>query len=224
MKQIIPFVKDIQFDNKIALITSISLEHDLSMENNDSIVGTFNIDGKYKSNEISINEEEFNKKIDFDITLDNKYDMNQVTIDIDDFKYEIISDQILRVNIDVLVDNLVYVKEKKDEDTREIITLKEEKDYEEINATEEDKLNVIKEDIKIPTNIIDTDEDKMNKTSIFNVNDNNYVTYKVHIIRDNETINTVMDKYKVTKEELIKYNDIDNIMLGSKVIVPVCYE
>ena len=107
MRQTIPFVKDISFNSKIAEITSISLEHNLKMENNDSVVGTFTISGKYKVNKISINEEEFKKDINFDITLDDKYDSSKVIIDIDDFYYEIVNEEYLRVHIDVLIDNLL---------------------------------------------------------------------------------------------------------------------
>ena len=39
MKRIIPFVKDISFDTKILEITSIALEHNLKLENDDSVVG-----------------------------------------------------------------------------------------------------------------------------------------------------------------------------------------
>ena len=112
MKQTIPFVKDISFNSKIAEITSISLEHNLKMENDDSVVGTFIVSGKYKVNQISINEEEFKKDINFDITLDDKYDSSKVIIDIDDFYYEIINEEYLRVHIDVLIDNLTYIKKE----------------------------------------------------------------------------------------------------------------
>src|SRR5574344_2619108 len=78
MKQIIPFVKDVSFNTRINEITSIALEHNLQMENNDSVVGTFIISGKYKINDISVNEESFENKIDFDITLDDKYDASKV--------------------------------------------------------------------------------------------------------------------------------------------------
>ena len=110
MKQIIPFVKDINLNSNIFEITSIALEHNLKMENNDSIVGVFTVSGKYKINEISLNEESFENNINFDITLDDKYDASKVKIDIDDFYYEIVDDVYLRVHIDVLVDNLVYAK------------------------------------------------------------------------------------------------------------------
>ena len=125
MKQIIPFVKDITFASKIYEITSIALEHNLKMENNDSIVGNFIISGKYKMNSISINEEDFDETINFDITLDDKYDASKIEIDIDNFYYEIVNEEYLRVHIDVLLDNLVYAKkeernEVKIEESKEI--------------------------------------------------------------------------------------------------------
>ena len=52
-------------------------------------------------------------------------------------------------------------------------------------------------------------------------NEEKYVTYKVHIIRENETIETVKELYGVTKEELEKYNTLENIIQGSKIIVPL---
>ena len=67
MKQIIPFVKDISLAPKIYEITSIALEHNLKMENSDSVVGSFTVSGKYRINDISINEEVFEENIPFDI-------------------------------------------------------------------------------------------------------------------------------------------------------------
>ena len=134
MKQIIPFVKDISLAPKIYEVTSIALEHNLKMENSDSVVGSFTVSGKYRINDISINEEVFEENIPFDITLDSKYDASKVTIDIDDFYYEIINDEFLRVHIDVLVDNLVYEKknvekpaEIKKEERQSIMPNKEER-------------------------------------------------------------------------------------------------
>ena len=134
MKQIIPFVKDISLAPKIYEVTSIALEHNLKMENSDSVVGSFTVSGKYRINDISVNEEVFEESIPFDITLDSKYDASKVTIDIDDFYYEIINDEFLRVHIDVLVDNLVYEKKKvekpaeiKKEERQSIMPNKEER-------------------------------------------------------------------------------------------------
>ncbi len=248
MKQIIPFVKDISLDSKISEITSIALEHNLKMENNDSVVGFFTISGKYKMNEISINEEVFEKKINFDITLDDKYDASKVTIDVDDFYYEIINNEYLRVHIDVKVDNLVYYKKEIESITEEeapslveiISDNKEEKENKrnENEVLKKDERN-IKEDIMIDDANNETlkiieekkDDDKLdiseitnNITSGFLGYDEKNSTYKFHIIRESETIKTVMEKYNVSKEELEKYNNLDNVILGTKIIVPVINE
>lgn len=231
MKQMIPFVKDISLDSKISEITSIALEHNLRMENNDSVVGTFTISGKYKMNDISINEEVFEKKINFDITLDDKYDASKVTIDVDNFYYEIINDEYLRVHIDVMVDNLVYYKDEKQilqeiekPELIEINDLKEErkKDEEENmkNSITSDELNVNENEKRNDSSLNNADITK-NLTSGFLSDEERFSTYKVHIIRESETIETVMEKYNVSKEEIEKYNNLDNVILGTKIIVPL---
>ena len=235
MKQIIPFVNDVNLDTKISEITSIALEHNLQMENSDSIVGVFIISGKYKINEISVNEEVFEKEIPFDITLDDKYDASKVTIDIDDFYYEIVNEEFLRVHIDVLVDNLVYAKKEKeercieDEDITDIIPKSENiKEKESDDNTMDDliKDEKVSEDKEVMK--VEEDERKEEISDVASEISSNlllekeqYVTYKVHIIRDDETIDMVMEKYNVTREELEKYNSLDNITIGTKIIVPV---
>ncbi len=240
MKQIIPFVKDINLNSNIFEITSIALEHNLKMENNDSIVGVFTVSGKYKINEISLNEESFENNINFDITLDDKYDASKVKIDIDDFYYEIVDDVYLRVHIDVLVDNLVYVKkplleEKKEEKVNIEDVIPSIKKIDErsssTNNIEEEVID-IKEDVKdIDNEKTEERDENFNKEEIVNnisssflSEENSFATYKVHIVRESETIDTIIEKYNTTKEELEKYNSLDNIILGSKIIVPVSNE
>ena len=230
MRQMIPFVKDISFNSKIAEITSISLEHNLKMENNDSVVGTFTISGKYKVNKISINEEEFKKDINFDITLDDKYDSSKVIIDIDDFYYEIVNEEYLRVHIDVLIDNLLYIKKEEKPFIQEIekndlAELKTEERTSDVNdlkdiSFKEEKVNAIKQD---NDTIKRNDKDSSIITNFLNEKEQ-YITYKVHIIRENETVDTIIEKYNVSKEELEKYNSLDKVGLGTKIIVPISSE
>ncbi len=255
MKKIIPFIKDLNFQTKISDITSIALEHNLSMENKDSIVGNFIVSGKYKINNVSINEEDFDITVPFDITLDDKYDSTKVQIDIDNFYYEIINEEVLRVHIDVLINNLVY--EKKEELRNEMIDLSSSENE---NKTDEkmafDKEETIKDDVrgddsmnnekdvmKVTKNEdeviinkekdseeiandreVNVDELTNNLTSNFLVDDDNYVTYKVHIIRNDQTIEEIISTYKTSKEELEKYNDISNVTVGSKIIIPALNE
>lgn len=251
MKKIIPFIKDLNFQTKISDVTSIALEHNLSMENADSIVGNFIVSGKYKINNVSINEEDFDITVPFDITLDDKYDSTKVQIDIDDFYYEIINEEVLRVHIDVLINNLVYIKKEELrnneveflEDKEEIkIPINEEiMPKEEIRGDDnmnknEDVMTVTKneDDVilnkdcdieeKIDDREMNVDELTNNLTSNFLSDDDNYVTYKVHIIRNDQTIEEVISTYKTTKEEIEKYNDISNITVGSKIIIPALNE
>lgn len=240
MKQIIPFVKDISLAPKIYEVTSIALEHNLKMENSDSVVGSFTVSGKYRINNISINEEVFEENIPFDITLDSKYDASKVTIDIDDFYYEIINDEFLRVHIDVLVDNLVYEKKEvekpkeiKKEERQSIMPNKEERNDDLMNDNvitsnkNEDALireeNAKKEVKKEVTEEREGDITSKIETGLFD-KEEKYITYKVHIVRDTETIDEITTKYNVSKEELEKYNDLNNIVLGTKIIIPISNE
>ena len=236
MKQIIPFVKDISLAPKIYEITSIALEHNLKMENSDSVVGSFTVSGKYRINDISINEEVFEENIPFDITLDSKYDASKVTIDIDDFYYEIINDEFLRVHIDVLVDNLVYEKEKvekpaevKKEERQSIMPNKDERNDDLMNdnviTSNKNEDTLIREESskKEVSEEIKSDITSKIETGLFD-KEEKYITYKVHIVRDTETIDEITTKYNVSKEELEKYNDLNNIVLGTKIIIPISNE
>ncbi len=266
MKRIIPFVKDLSLDSKISEVTGIALEHNLKLENDDSVVGDFTVSGKYKMSEVSINERDFEKEIPFDITLDDKYDSSKVKIDIDDFYYEIINDEYLRIHIDVLVDNLVYKEkeepkveinenenskeESKDDDIKEdeIFYVNSDLDDHDENLTREIEdgdimmdnkdtsleMKDVSEDVKKDEDVnekINEDDKKEERKDLvndlydaFKTEKEDYVTYKVHIIRENETIKDIEEKYNVVKEELEKYNSLDNIVLGSKIIVPLSNE
>ena len=56
--------------------------------------------------------------------------------------------------------------------------------------------------------------------SSFKDSDETFATYSVYIFRANDTIEMIMDKYQVTKEELENYNDLSSLTIGSKVIIP----
>lgn len=56
--------------------------------------------------------------------------------------------------------------------------------------------------------------------SSFKDNIETYKTYSVYIMKEEDTIDVVLQKYGVTKEELEEYNDMSDIKTGSKIIVP----
>ena len=211
MKKIIPFKKEIKFNTKIFEITSISLEHNLQKKDNNIINGNFVVSGNYKVNETSINTERFSYDLPFDINVDEKYMLDNVVIDIDDFYYEIINNKSLEVNIDVLIDHL---EEKPLIEEKEII--KEEKD----EKKEKEPENVVRDDKKIEV-VEQKSVTKIN--SLFDNLDSStetYKTYKVCIMRAGDTIESVLQKYTITKEELEIYNNLSDIKIGDKLIIP----
>lgn len=207
MKQTIPFKKDITFKTKIKELTSISLDNDLTLKGEDLIVGNFYIKGSYKKEDDY--EEEYSYKVPCEIAISDDYDTFDCKIDIDDFHYEIINDEVLRLNIVVLIDNLIKkeIKESKEERCIEVIeepkidTLNESLDKREVDNA----INIIKDE----------------KENIINLNNNEkYSTYRVYIVTEEDTIESILNKYQIDKEELSNYNDLTNICTGSKLIIP----
>ncbi len=47
-----------------------------------------------------------------------------------------------------------------------------------------------------------------------------YKTYKVCIIRAGDTIESVLQKYNISKDELEKYNSLSDVKIGDKLIIP----
>lgn len=233
MKQIIPFKKDLPFKTKVSEITSISLERDINVEEEGIVSGIFHITGDYKMNEGSINRETFSFDLPFDITLDPRYDIDTVSSDIEDFYYDVENEDTLKVSIDLFVE-AEYLPEKELEEVRKVPLELELPD--EIPDEIKEIKDTFKEEIIEPTPVmiekdftskVETErDDDMNMPSItadlFSNLDNTetYTTYYVYIVKEDDTIDKILTKYKVTKEDLELYNNIAEIKPGDKVIVP----
>lgn len=68
-------------------------------------------------------------------------------------------------------------------------------------------------------------QDKENVISTYDLFSNlddteTYTTYYVYIVKEEDTIDKILVKYGITKEELEDYNDITEIKAGDKVIIP----
>ena len=48
--------------------------------------------------------------------------------------------------------------------------------------------------------------------------------YKVHILKEDENIDYLCTLYNVSKEEIEKYNNINELINGSKIIIPTSNE
>ncbi len=56
-------------------------------------------------------------------------------------------------------------------------------------------------------------------SSIF-ASEETFSTYHVYIVRESDTIESIIDQYKTTKEQLQNYNDLSDVKIGSKLIIP----
>ena len=229
MKQIIPFKKELPFKTKVSEITSISLERELEVLDDGIVSGVFHITGDYKMNEGSINREKYSFDLPFDITLDPRYDINTVNADIEDFYYDVINEDTLKVNIDLFIEAEYLPEEPKV--VEEVDVTEEETD--DMRTNEEEREDIVEEDIKedIPqveevkvTEVNDEDRDDtvdIGKDLFSNLdNTETYTTYYVYIVKDDDTVEKILTKYDITKEDFENYNDINNIKAGDKVIIP----
>lgn len=220
MKKIVPFKKDLNFKTNLSEITSISLEHSLKLSNNNLVTGNFIITGDYKMTDNSTNTESFSFELPFDINIDEKYDTKNLNIDIDDFYYEIIDNKILSVNIDVLLDKLEEVPLiVNNETTVERCYDEEEFPFKEIeNVVPTELTNETEEDTK--RNNIEKDENVKSIFSNFDDSTDTFSTYRVYIFRETDTIEGIMKKYSISNENLSLYNNLSDIKIGDKIIIP----
>lgn len=246
MKKIIPFNNVLSFSTDVCEITAISLEHKVDI-GDDSISGVFDISGEYKITDGQLEREKFSFELPFDIALGNNYDRSTLVVDIDDFRYEIVDRNKLKVNIDLYIDGEIIpmvMEEDREDNTKDmeddlVINNSQEEDNEKITPVitsskervdlleemlDNDKETEMKEEkeIKITNENNNNIENNNENIDIFNGinNDDGYVTYRVYRVMEGDTIDKIIEKYNTTKEELEKYNDLGDIKIGDKLIIP----
>ncbi len=217
----IPFTKDIDFEKKLQEITSISLEHEIKVEDA-TLKGNFIVSGDFKSHEVSVNKEPFSYILPFEIALTPNIDPDSIEFMIEDFTYEVLNNSILRVNIDFnvigstkenepdppFVDTLNVIEDLKKEDEDLRLPIEEKEEGENIMEKEETPNNPVKE----------SNEDAI-MNSISATNDE-YATYHIHMVNDGETIETICTMYNSNLNILSEYNDLTNLTSGDKLIIP----
>lgn len=199
MKKTVPLRKELPFKSNVSQIVSISLDDDFKLEDR-TVTGVLHISGSYKMNDTSVNTEEFNYDIPVNIELSDRYSLDNINITVDDFYYELIDDNILSINVEIGLDNLEEHPIKYNE---EIIEKVDELDK------EDDEVNMSRDD----------------KPALFDsFNDDSYCSYKVYMVKENDTIESIMSYYKIDRETLEQYNDLQNIKIGDKLIIPYIFD
>ena len=314
MRKVISFDKELEFKTMIGEITSISLDQDLSFQDESTVSGELVVSGKYKLTAASRLEDDFLFHLPMEIVLTERLDSKTRNVTIEDFRYEVEDNDILLCHIDLLVEGVEIIddieSDSSDSDIREttgssaseIIDsshdagIKSELSEEELrpveatdivtpiestfstpavsNQREESFMDIVPAissnasdksidvdvDISVNNNVTDTADTNTNVNTNTNINssaianassnamietvdtkdlkdqdesdgvgslfssfkdsDETFATYSVYIFRANDTIEMIMDKYQVTKEELESYNDLSSLTIGSKVIIP----
>ena len=196
----IPFTKEIIFKSKIAEIVSISLEEDISI-NEGELLGDFIVSGEYKNLDINVDSMPFNHVIPFKVDLNQDIDLNTLKYKINDFTYDVDED-ILKVNILFHVEGDIITKNIEEK------FIKPEEDI------KDEDINIKVEEVK---------EDNTNSRQVLINNDleNDYITYHVHTVKLSETIDIIANNYKLSKEDILKLNDISDITVGDKILIPL---
>ena len=285
MRKVISFDKELEFKTMIGEITSISLDQDLSFQDESTVSGELVVSGKYKLTAASRLEDDFLFHLPMEIVLTERLDSKTRNVTIEDFRYEVEDNDILLCHIDLLVEGVEIIddieSDSSDSDIRETTGssaseivdsshdagIKSELSEEELRPVEatdivtpiestfstpavssqreepfmdivpaissnaSDKSIDVDVDISVNNNVTDTadtkdlkDQDESDGVgslfSSFKDSNETFATYSVYIFRANDTIEMIMDKYQVTKEELESYNDLSSLTIGSKVIIP----
>ena len=242
MKKNICFDKRVDFPTMIGDITSISLDKNLNFVNESFIEGNLILKGSYKLTEASYIEENFEYNLPIEINLTERIDINTANIEISDFSYEIESNNIMNCYIELMLDAMEIIDDiddvrECDSDLNkeiEIPTIEPNLDIDnDINNKDNDVIddisnNKITDSVDSDINIIKKDNNdvvdlKDNDSLFFHLDEESetYGTFIVYIMRQNETINSIIEKYNTTVDELEKYNDLKDISIGSKIIIPV---
>lgn len=225
MNQKIEFKKDCMLKTYVSSITDISLTHDYKILD-DTIKGYFDVTGSYKVTMSSVETESFMFTIPFTIALSSLIDKDTIDLKLSDFNYSVEKD-------------VLHLKMFLDMDYQEIEIKEDIKDNEEIDNMINDLIDKDSTtDIKSPSefhnevmldNVLDSKEEvstkekvsEKNFNTIFNeVKESNFSKYKVYIMRSEDTLESILVKYNVTMDEIKEYNDIDNINIGSKIVIP----
>ncbi len=217
MKSIVPYTKEIEFKTKIAEICSISLEHELNI-NEEQIEGNFIVSGEYKSHEVSVNKEAFSYKLPFTLEVTENVIKNSIDFEITDFTYEVVADSKLQVNIEfcVTAEEMEIVEDIVEEPVAE--------DMEEIDLEKEEIRESVLEEIN--TLFPEEEEERLEDESeniILNSmqeKETEFATYHIHIVKTEDSIESICAMYNIDVNTLKEYNNVESVNIGDKLVIP----
>lgn len=237
MRKVISFDKKLEFKTMIGEVTSISLDPNLKFSDDNDITGELVISGKYKLTAASRLEEDFLFSLPLEIALSEQLEEETRNVYVDDFRYDVDNDDdSLNCHIDLVVEGVEKIEVENEEIINDRVSIEpSENFYEDPSLLSDEMVKKINDNQIVAMDNVtskdDIQDDKIvenNSTyslfSSFSDSDESFSTYSVYIVRENDTLESIMSKYKVHREELEDYNDLNNLMIGTKIIIPTHYE
>lgn len=237
MRKVISFDKKLEFKTMIGEVTSISLDPNLKFSDDNDITGELVISGKYKLTAASRLEEDFLFSLPLEIALSEQLEEETRNVYVDDFRYDVDNDDdSLNCHIELVVEGVEKIEVENEEIINDRASIEpSENFYEDSSLLSDEMVKKINDNQIVAMDNVtskdDIQDDKIvenNSTyslfSSFSGSDESFSTYSVYIVRENDTLESIMSKYKVHREELEDYNDLNNLMIGTKIIIPTHYE
>lgn len=241
MKKVISFDKTLEFKTMVGEVTSISIDPQLDFSEDGSVFGELIIAGKYKLTSASRLEDDFSFRVPVEIVLTENLEEDTREVCLDDFRYDLLDDALV-CHIDLLIEGVEKIEEdvrKQDVDGDSLSELINRDETLE-NTTDNFLDSVVEEQVivsnnqeksmqqmKVEQELEKNVEQQENVTSLFSSfkdSDETFATYSVYIVRENDTVESIMKQYQVNRENLEEYNDLSSISVGSKIIIPKVYE
>lgn len=231
MNNVIEFKKDCIMKTMVSEITDISLTHDYKVLD-DVVDGYFDISGEYKVTAASIQKEEFMYTIPFSIALSSLIDKESIDLTIKDFTYEVEKDILhlkMSLNMNYKEVEIPEVEEEIIDEGSELESVEE--ILESIEEPEEsstfhnelmmDNIETLENTVE-EIDIVDKKEAEESLSMVINdmKEEESYYKYKVYIMRSEDTIESVAIKYNITLDDLKEYNNLENINIGDKIVIP----
>lgn len=221
MNEIFKIDREFLLKNTIYEITSISCEHNYDI-NGSFCEGEFIVSGDYRLHEISINKEDFSFKIPFNHELRSNINLDSVEVDIIDFRYELINEDELKVYIEYTInaeesliefEDATSLNEFLDKNDADVVMLNDERTEELITESIEEN---------IPQDNRNNSIDDVNQNTILDsINSSEtYVKYHIHTVTIEDSVDSILNKYKISITDLKKYNSFENLELNMKLLIP----
>ena len=219
----LPFTIEIdpKYDTKEATISIDDFHYEVVNDDELQIDIEVSIDGLSEM-------EEHLETLEDEISLDLRDEDEQpiaVKVEKDDFLEERSEQSDIPAEDKLSVENNTYEGLQSLDDKQEVPTVMEESQSvaELSNHLKAIPIPVETKEKVIPVNQSTNGKETNDVGSIFSAlenTDETFSTYYVYIVRDGDTIDMIMDKYGVTTEAVGSYNNLDDIKIGSKLIIP----